>query len=113
MKSRKNGPIWRKKVLFHQDNAQINQNDGNIPWIRLQIASPFTVWGSRSGLSNFFLFADLKRMLDGKKFSTNEEVITETEAYFEAMSKSYYKNGIEKKYDRYYHCIALERNYIE
>jgi hypothetical protein len=31
-------------------------------------------------------------MLAGKKFSTNEEVITETEAYFEAMSKSYYKN---------------------
>jgi hypothetical protein len=45
--------------------------------------------------SDLFLFADLKkRMLAGKKFSTDEERITETEAYFEAMSKSYYKNGI-------------------
>jgi hypothetical protein len=40
-------------------------------------------------------------MIVGKKFSTNEEVIAETEAYFEVMSKSYYKNGIEKLYDRY------------
>jgi [histone H3]-lysine36 N-dimethyltransferase SETMAR len=60
--------------------------------------------------SYFILFADLKRMLAGKKFFTNQEVIAEIEAYFEAMSKSYYKNGIEKLYDRYNHCIALEGN---
>jgi [histone H3]-lysine36 N-dimethyltransferase SETMAR len=35
--------------------------------------------------SDFFLLADLKRMLAGKKFSTNEKVIVETEAYFEAI----------------------------
>jgi hypothetical protein len=40
-------------------------------------------------------FADLKIMLAGKKFSTNKELIAETEAYFEATEKSYYKNGIE------------------
>jgi hypothetical protein len=43
-------------------------------------------------------------MLAGKKFSSNEEVIVETEAYFEAISKSYHKNGMEKLYDRYNHC---------
>jgi [histone H3]-lysine36 N-dimethyltransferase SETMAR len=37
--------------------------------------------------SDFFLFAELKRMLAGKKFSTNQEVITETDAYLEAKSK--------------------------
>jgi hypothetical protein len=61
-----------------------------------------------------FLFADLKRMLARKKLNTNEEVIAETdEAYFEAEEKSYYKNGIEKLYDRYNRCIALEGFYIE
>lgn len=44
---------------------------------------------------NYFLFADLKRMLAGKKFSSIEEVIAETEAYFEAKDKSYYKYGIK------------------
>jgi hypothetical protein len=37
--------------------------------------------------SDLFLFADLKRMLAGKKFSTNEEVIVEAEAYFEAIQR--------------------------
>jgi [histone H3]-lysine36 N-dimethyltransferase SETMAR len=63
--------------------------------------------------SDLSLFADLKRMLAAKKFGANQEVITKTDSYFEAMSKSYYKNGIEKLYNRYNHCIALERNYIE
>jgi hypothetical protein len=45
-------------------------------------------------VSDFFLFADLKKMLAGNK----------------AFSESYYKNGIEKLYDRYNRCIApLER----
>jgi hypothetical protein len=38
------------------------------------------------------LFADLKKMLFGMKFSTNEEVIAETEAHFEAKEKLSYTN---------------------
>lgn len=39
--------------------------------------------------SDFLLFSYLKRTLDGKKFNTVEEVIAETQAYFEAKDKSY------------------------
>ncbi len=39
---------------------------------------------SRSGPCNYWLLADLKRMLQGKRYCSNEEVISETEAYFEA-----------------------------
>ena len=52
-------------------------------------------------------------MLAGLKFIIDVEVITGTEVYFEAKDKSYYKNGIEKLYDHYNRCIALEGNYIE
>ncbi|GFW36178.1 hypothetical protein TNCV_4930401 [Trichonephila clavipes] len=52
-------------------------------------------------------------MIAGQKFCADEEVIAETEAYFEAEDKSCYKNGIEKLYGRYYRCTALEGNYIE
>ena len=45
--------------------------------------------------SNYWLFTDLKRMLQRKRFSSNEEVILETEAYFEAKYKLFYKKGIE------------------
>lgn len=32
----------------------------------------------------FYLFADLKNMLAGKRFGSNKEIVTETEAYFGA-----------------------------
>ena len=35
--------------------------------------------------SDYWLFADLKNMLEGKRFGSNEEVIAE--AYFEAKDK--------------------------
>ena len=43
--------------------------------------------------SDYWLFADLKRMLQGKRFGSSEEVISETKAYFEAKDKLFYKKG--------------------
>ena len=63
--------------------------------------------------SDFFLISDLKRMLAGKKFKSNDEVIAETEANFDQKEKSYYKSGIEKLENRYTRFIALEGNYVE
>ena len=63
--------------------------------------------------SDYYLFADLKKMLAGKKYGTNEEVISETEAYFEAKDKSYYKKGVEMLERRWTDCIALEGMYVD
>ena len=52
-------------------------------------------------------------MLQGKIFGSNEEVIAETEAYFEAKDKSFYKHGIEKLEKRWNDCIALVGDYID
>ena len=40
--------------------------------------------------------------------SRHDEVIAETEAYFDEKEKSYYKSGIEKLENRNTRCIALE-----
>ena len=45
--------------------------------------------------SDYYLFAKLKTMLQGKRSGSNEETIAETEAYFEAKDKSFYKKDIE------------------
>jgi [histone H3]-lysine36 N-dimethyltransferase SETMAR len=98
-------------MLFHQDNALCHKSiktTTKLHKLGYELL-PHPPYSPDLTPSDFFLFADLKRMLAGKKFSTNQEVIIETETYFEAMSKSYYKNGIENLY----RCIALERNYIE
>ena len=63
--------------------------------------------------SDYWLFADLKKIPQGRRFGSNEEVIAETKAYFEAKDKSFYKHGIEKLEKRWNDYIALEGNYID
>ena len=62
--------------------------------------------------SDYWPFADRKRMHQGKRFGSNE-VISENEAYFEAQNKSSNKKRhriAEKCYDQ---CIALEEDYVD
>ena len=63
--------------------------------------------------NDYWLFVDLKKLLAGKKFCTNEDVIAETEAYFEAKDKSFYKSGIEMLERRWIDCIALDGDYVD
>ena len=52
-------------------------------------------------------------MLQGTRFSPNEEVIAETEAYFKRKNESFYKKGIKKLEKRWNECIMLEGNYVD
>ena len=52
-------------------------------------------------------FADLKKMPQKKRFGSNE-VMSETEAYFEAKDNSFYKKGIELLEKRWNQCITQE-----
>ena len=63
--------------------------------------------------SDFWLFADLKRMLQRKRFGYNEEVISEIEAYFEAKDKSFYEKGIELIEKHWNQCITIEGDYAD
>ena len=47
--------------------------------------------------SYHWLFADLKRMIQGKRFGSNEEGISKTGAHFEAKDKFFYKKGIVRE----------------
>ena len=46
-------------------------------------------------------------------FDSNEEMIAETEAYFKAKDKSFYKKGIEMLEKRWDKCITLEGDYVD
>ena len=47
-------------------------------------------------------------MLQGKRFSSDDEIIAATEPYFEAKGKSFYKKCIESLEKRWNDCIAME-----
>jgi hypothetical protein len=89
MKSRKNGPISRKKSAVSSRSAvqctgsQINKNSVELYELGYELL-PYPPYSPDVTPSDFFLFADLKKMFAGKKFSTNKEVIAKTEAYFKA-----------------------------
>ena len=55
----------------------------------------------------------LKECSRGKRFGSNEEVISETEAYFEAKNKSFYKKGIELLEKCWNQCITLQGDYVD
>ena len=52
-------------------------------------------------------------MLQGKRFDSNEEVIAETETYFESKDESFYKKGIEKLDKRWNEYITFGGNYVD
>lgn len=113
--AKKRPHLQKKKVLFHQDNAPCHKSMKTMAKLNelgFELL-PHPPYSPDLAPSDFFLFSDLKRMLAGKKFKSNDEVIAETEAYFDEKEKSYYKSGIEKLENRYTRCIALEGNYIE
>ena len=87
----------KKKVLFNQDNASCHKSIAMMAKLHelgLKLLL-HPLYSSDLASSDYWLFADFKRMLQGKRFGSNEEVISETEAYFEAKDKSFYKKGIE------------------
>ena len=63
--------------------------------------------------SDYWLFADLKRMLQGKRFGSNKEMISETEEYFEAKDKSFYNKSIELLEKCWNQRITLEGDYVD
>lgn len=105
----------KKKVLFHQDNAPCHKSQRTmVKMHELHIELlPHPPYSPDLAPSDFYLFADLKRMLEGKRFTSNAQVIAETNAYFEDKDADFYRKGIEMLERRWNDCIALEGAYVD
>lgn len=105
----------KKKPLFHQDNAPCQLSMATmVKLYELRFESlPHPSYSPDLAPSDSWLFADLKKMLQRKRFYSNDEVMAATEAYFEAKDKAFYKHGIEKLEKRWTDCIALDGNYVD
>ena len=102
-------------MQFQQDNAPCHKSMKTI--IKLNELHfellPCPLYSPDLATSDYWLFADIKKMLQGKKFGSNEEVIAETEAYFTSKDKSFYKKAIEKLEERWNECITFEGEYVD
>ena len=103
----------KKKVLFHQDNAAYLKSNTTMAKLHellfeLLLHPPYS---PDLAASDLWLFANVKRMLQRKKFGSNEEVISETVAYFEAKDKSFYKKRHREKC--WNQCITQRGDYVD
>jgi len=81
-------------VLFHQDNAPFHKSTVAMTKLRIEwlwIDSSSTLFSGFGPVWCFFLFPNLKTWLDGKKFSSNEEVIVAVNEYFTDFETAYFK----------------------
>ncbi|KAG5333415.1 SETMR methyltransferase, partial [Acromyrmex charruanus] len=108
---KKRSYLAKKKALFHQDNARVHTcptrmtkfNEFRYELLLHPAYSPDLV------TCDYFLFPNLKKCFGGKRFTTREQLIAETEAYFEGLDKSYYSDGLKKQVN----CIELKGDYVE
>lgn len=107
--------LAKKKIIFHQDNARVHTCAvamAKIHELRYELV-PHPPYSPDLAPCDYFLFPNLKKWLGGKRFRSNEEIIEETNAYFEGLEKLYYTEGIEKLEKRWDKCIELEGDYVE
>ena len=103
----------KKKVLFHQDNARVHVvSIAKFHELRYELL-PHPPYSPDSAPSDNFLFANLKKWLGGNRFYSNDEIISETNTYFEDLEKSYFLEGIQKLEKSWTNCIELKGAYIE
>lgn len=63
--------------------------------------------------SDYFLFPNMTKCLAGRKFTSNEEIIVEVNAYFEGLETLYYTEGIKRLEYRWSKRIKLKGDYVE
>ena len=86
----------KKKIFFHNDNAQAKTHELGFESL------PHPPYST-----------DLKRWLCSRCFESNEQVEWETEEYFGGFDRLYYLKVKEKLKDRWTRCIELKVEYIE
>lgn len=100
---KKRRQMKKKQVLFHQHNTLSHKSMKTMSKLhefRYELL-PHPPYSPDLTTSDYFRFADCKRILAGKRFHSNDEVIAETEANFEAKDLSHYKSRVEKLENRW------------
>ena len=107
--------LAKKKVHFHHDNAPAHSSaiaTAKLVELRYELL-PNPPYSSDLAPCDYFLFPNMKKWLDGKRLTSNEEVIAATEAYLAEFDKPYFLDGFKKLEYRRTKCIELKGVYIE
>jgi transposase len=102
-------------VFFLQDNARPHT-------VALMMATlvklkwdvlPHPSYSPDLAPSDYHLFGPMKRVLGGKWFRNNDEVIAAVQSCIHEQPKTFFETGIKKLPKRWHKCMAVNRDYIE
>jgi len=97
---KKHPHLAKKKVLFHQDDAQVHTCLApKFNEFRYELL-PHSAYLPDLAPCDYFLFPNLKKWFRGKRFTAREQLIAKTEAYFEGLDKSHYSDSLKKLKNR-------------
>ncbi|KAG5336727.1 SETMR methyltransferase, partial [Acromyrmex heyeri] len=111
--AKKHSHLAKKKVLFHQDNARVRTCltlMAKFNEFRYELL-PHPAYSPDLAPCDYFLFPNLKKWFGGKRFTTREQLIAETEAYFEGQIILF--GRLEKVENHWIKCIELKGDYVE
>ncbi|KAJ7341216.1 hypothetical protein JRQ81_005068 [Phrynocephalus forsythii] len=63
--------------------------------------------------SDFFLFPEMKKPLNGRRFDGREDVIFEVEQWFLSKVEEFYKEGLKQVKKCWQNCVTLQGDYME
>jgi histone-lysine N-methyltransferase SETMAR len=63
--------------------------------------------------SHYCVFSNLKKCMRGKRYSSDNELISTCNQFFESKDFSFFFSGIGALWHRYDKCIRLEGGYVE
>ncbi|KRT83611.1 hypothetical protein AMK59_4170 [Oryctes borbonicus] len=87
--------VEKIKILFHQDNVHTcSISIAKIIELKFELVQ-HPPYSPHLAPSDFFLFLNLKKSLGGRRFTSNEEVIAQTDPCFEDLPKSHFFQGLE------------------
>ncbi|KAG5318563.1 SETMR methyltransferase, partial [Pseudoatta argentina] len=91
---KKKRPHLAKKKVLYQDNVRVHTCPAPMAKFNKFCYEllPQPTYSPDLALCDYFLFPNLKKWFGGKRYTTREQLIVKTEAYFEGLDKSYYSD---------------------
>jgi histone-lysine N-methyltransferase SETMAR len=102
--------LAHKKIRFHHNAPAYSSGVVTAKLMELGFqAVPHPPYSPDLAPLDYFLFPNMKKWLAGRRFYSNEEMITIMNAYFAELCQSYSSEGINKLEQRWTKRIGLTK----
>ena len=114
IKSKRSGKLTNS-VLLHQDNAPAHKSLVAMSAVhdcvfKLIDHPPYS---PDAAPSDYFLFPNLKKHLAGRRYESDDDVISAVEDFFEGQEENFYATGIRALQHRWKKCVGRRGDYVE